>query len=318
MIREALSGLARQPAVGGVLSRTPGARDVVHRLVGGDTVEEAVDVASRWADQGYWTALEWVPESEVSTMSPEVSTMSALQGPVTSPEPFPDLVTPFPELIKAMASSVAASCELVLVPERLAASGIDSEALLAIAVQAHAAGLEITIGTSPDTSLVASLGLADRLHEVGVVARLTVPSSWRMAEDTCRERADLPIRLVKGTRTGQERQTFRQPIEIDKSFVRCAKALTRGPGLPSFSTHDERLIEMVEVAAARAGREPGDYELCFFLGRGERSAERAVREGHRVRLYIPFGPGWYGRLMAGLAEQSSSLGAAVRSLLPGA
>ena len=42
MIRGALSAVARNESLGGLLSRAPIARDVVKRVVGGETVESAL------------------------------------------------------------------------------------------------------------------------------------------------------------------------------------------------------------------------------------------------------------------------------------
>jgi proline dehydrogenase len=56
----------------------------------------------------------------------------------------------------------------------------------------------------------------------------------------------------------------------------------------------------------------------MYLGRLEGMQDRLIRNGERVRVYIPFGPAWFERLVGGLAEQRSSIGGAERSLLPGA
>ena len=296
MIREALAGVARQPGLGAVLTRTPVARGLVDRLVGGDSAESAVAVAAQWSDEGFWTALEWSGP------------------PADGPQALGDQV-------RAMAEGgVASTCELALVPERLATDDPEGDlaVLDAIRRKARAAGIDVVLGASPEAVLDRHLELAERWASMGLPVRVTIPAADRRAESICRGLGEQRARLVKGTRAGASGSGYRQPIEVDKSFIRCAKALLRDGADPSFSTHDGRLLEMLEVAAGRAGCEPGDYELAFFLGRQERTAERLMREGHRVRLYIPYGPDWYERLMGGLAEQSSSLGAAVRSLLPGA
>lgn len=310
MIREALAGLARQPGVGAVLSRTPVARDVVDRLVGGDSAESATAVAAAKSDEGYWTAMEWSGEPHLAYEELSAQVQAMAEG------------------------GVASTCELAVVPERLATGdrARDQRVLDEIRRMTFEAGIDMTLGSSPEVRLDEHLALAERWRAEGAPVRLTIPAADREAEALCRNLGDQPARLVKGTRheSAGGRAVFRQPIEVDKSFIRCAKAMLASPAassgpsassglsVPSFSTHDTRLLEMVEVAAGRCGREPGEYEFTFFLGRQEGTAQRKLREGHRVRLYIPYGPDWYERLMGGLAEQSSSVGAAVRSLLPGA
>jgi proline dehydrogenase len=104
---------------------------------------------------------------------------------------------------------------------------------------------------------------------------------------------------------------------VDKAYVRCARTLLKGSGEPSFATHDPRLIEVIEGLAARYERRPRSFEFAFYMGRLEVAQERLAASGHRVRVYVPYGPDWFARLVGGLAEQPSTIAAAVRSLLPG-
>ena len=46
--------------------------------------------------------------------------------------------------------------------------------------------------------------------------------------------------------------------------------------------------------------------------------QRLIDAGERVRVYVPFGPEWFGRLVGGLTERPGGVASAVRSLLPGA
>jgi proline dehydrogenase len=124
------------------------------------------------------------------------------------------------------------------------------------------------------------------------------------------------VRLVKGG--ARLAGSYSQPIEVDKSYVRCAKQLLRGTGPASFATHDPRLIEIVESLTIRFQRPRQSYEFAMYLGRLEGTQDRLLRDGERVRIYVPFGPAWFERLVGGLAEQRSSIGGAMRSLLPGA
>ena len=70
--------------------------------------------------------------------------------------------------------------------------------------------------------------------------------------------------------------------------------------------------------AARLHHEKGSYEFAMYYGRSSGLQQRLVDAGEAVRVYIPFGPQWFGRLVGGLAERPSGLLPAIRSLLPGA
>jgi len=44
------------------------------------------------------------------------------------------------------------------------------------------------------------------------------------------------------------------------------------------------------------------YELQMLLGVTERAADRLVRDGHRLRIYVPFGQHWYSYSVRRLQE----------------
>jgi len=61
-----------------------------------------------------------------------------------------------------------------------------------------------------------------------------------------------------------------------------------------------RLEEMLDEGDARFARlgalrglAPGDYELQMLLGVRSARGDELVRDGHRLRVYVPFGTHWY-------------------------
>ena len=95
--------------------------------------------------------------------------------------------------------------------------------------------------------------------------------------------------------------------------------LARGDAVqPSFATHDGRLIDIIQTLAGRYHRDRLQMEFALYLGRSGGTQQRLVDAGEQVRVYVPFGPQWFGRLVGGLDDRPAGLGAAVRSLLPGA
>ena len=159
---------------------------------------------------------------------------------------------------------------------------------------------------------------ADALRADGLDLGVTLPAALHRTEHDCGRFGDRRIRLVKGGHRGLGGIAFQQPAEVDKAYIRCAKALLRGSGEPSFATHDVRIVEILQTLVARVDRPRQTYEFTFFMGRQEGLQERLQSSGERVRIYVPYGPDWFERLVGGLSEQSSSLGSAIRSLLPGA
>jgi proline dehydrogenase len=305
VIRGALAAVARNESLGGILSRAPIAREVVKRVVGGDSVEVAIGVAMNLADHGFHVSLERAAPS------------------VTTAQEADEVAAEYRQLIETVAGAgLAGVGEVTVFAESL---GTFEPAELEHArarlqdIVGHAAEhkVPVMLGMGPAVDAAMTLGWADGLQADGFDVGVTVPSVLRRSEGDCARLADRRVRLVKGGHRADTGIAYGQPIEVDKSYVRCAKLLLAGPGEPSFATHDPRLIEIVESLVDRIGRSQHSYEFAFFMGRQEGEQERLLEQGERVRVYVPYGPQWFERLVGGLAEQSSTVAAALRSLLPG-
>ncbi len=129
--------------------------------------------------------------------------------------------------------------------------------------------------------------LLPRLAAFRGLAAITRSAALRQTEAECRT-SDLRVQLVTGEARRGEREFYPSSLEVDKAYVRCAKALLRSAPAPAFVTSDDRLIEILQALALRLGRTPGEYEFCLAHGRGE-NRQRALRDaGEKVRIAIAF------------------------------
>jgi proline dehydrogenase len=96
------------------------------------------------------------------------------------------------------------------------------------------------------------------------------------------------VRLVKGIYVEPESVAYQDDGEIRVSFVRALEALLGAGCYVGIATHDDVLIR--EALRLVAGH---DHEFQFLLGVRAELGNRLVREGHRVRTYVPFGQHWY-------------------------
>lgn len=302
MIREALASLARQESLGGVIARTPVARELVGRVIGGEDLDEVLPHVGELVDRGFHVALEHVVPS------------------VDSTEQAAAAVDRYHEVISAVADAgLASSVEVIVFTEALGQGLPDAEPLrdlIDVARGAARRDVSLRLGVGPLGDVAQTLGWAQQVLEQGLPLGVTLPAILRATEREAATWADRRVRLVKGAH-GDGAAAYRQPIETDKAFVREAKSLLRGTGEPSFATHDPRLIAIVESLADRFDRAPHTFEFAFYLGRQIPEQERLLESGHRVRIYVPFGHRWLERLVGGLAEQPTGIAGALRSLLPG-
>ena len=134
----------------------------------------------------------------------------------------------------------------------------------------------------------------DGLDNVGVVLQARL----RRTLDDVRSLADLRpnVRLCKGIYLEPESIAFTDFDEIRASFVRCLEALLESASYVGIATHDEFLV----AEGKRLARER--YEFQMLLGVRPRLGDSLVREGERLRIYVPFGREWYAYSLRRLQE----------------
>jgi proline dehydrogenase len=144
-------------------------------------------------------------------------------------------------------------------------------------------------------------------HEnLGVVLQ----SRLRRTLDDVRALADLrpSVRLCKGIYLEPATIAFTDYEAVRANFVRCLDALLEAGCYVGVATHDEWLIGESLAQVARRGLEPLDYELQMLLGVREERRDELVAQGHRLRVYVPFGEHWYGYSMRRLQENPAMAG----------
>src|SRR5206468_614582 len=85
-------------------------------------------------------------------------------------------------------------------------------------------------------------------------------------------------------------------------FVRCLDALLDAECQVGVATHDEWLLGESLARISRRGLRPLEYELQMLLGVREERRDELVAEGHRLRVYVPFGEHWYRYSLRRLAK----------------
>jgi proline dehydrogenase len=56
------------------------------------------------------------------------------------------------------------------------------------------------------------------------------------------------------------------------------------------------------------GLKPEEYEFQMLLGVTAAAGDRLIRDGHRLRVYVPFGKHWYSYSMRRLQENPKIAG----------
>ncbi len=116
------------------------------------------------------------------------------------------------------------------------------------------------------------------------------------------------VRLCKGIYVEPEELQFHDFEAVRASFVRALDALLDAGCYVGIATHDEWLVAEGKRLVAKWKLTREEYEFQMLLGVRERLGDELVREGHRLRIYVPFGRHWYAYSLRRLQENPKIAG----------
>ena len=144
------------------------------------------------------------------------------------------------------------------------------------------------------------------LDNVGVVLqaslRRTVDDVWSLAD------LKPSVRLCKGIYVEPPTIQFRDYEAVRASFVKALDALLQTGAYVGIATHDEYLVDEGRRLLVDHGLQRDRYEFQMLLGVRPRLGDGLVEQGHRVRIYVPFGQQWYAYSLRRLQENPKIAG----------
>ena len=115
------------------------------------------------------------------------------------------------------------------------------------------------------------------------------------------------VRLCKGAYKEPETVAFPDKKDVDANYIRCIHELVLHGNYPGIATHDEAIIKEAKRFAKANNIPPDRYEFQMLYGVRRDLQDQLVREGYRMRVYVPFGTQWYPYLMRRLAERPANV-----------
>jgi proline dehydrogenase len=126
-------------------------------------------------------------------------------------------------------------------------------------------------------------------------------------------------------RVDMEGSEYKEPSEIafprkkdvDANYIKLMRLLLPSGIYNALATHDPEMIDAAIRFAAEQGITKDKFEFQMLYGIRADLQSRLVREGYRVRVYIPYGEDWFPYFMRRLAERPANLLFFARNLLRG-
>jgi len=115
------------------------------------------------------------------------------------------------------------------------------------------------------------------------------------------------VRICKGAYKEPETVAYPEKKDVDSTYVRCMHELMLKGNYPGIATHDEAIIKEAKRFAKENDIAPNRFEFQMLYGVRRDLQDKLVREGYRMRVYVPFGTQWYPYLMRRLAERPANV-----------
>lgn len=115
------------------------------------------------------------------------------------------------------------------------------------------------------------------------------------------------IRLCKGAYKEPASIAFESKADVDANYVKLMKILMKSGTYHGLATHDENIIREAQAFATRERIAHDAFEFQMLYGIRRDLQQKLVRDGWRMRVYVPFGTEWYPYFMRRLGERPANV-----------
>jgi proline dehydrogenase len=277
-------------------------RRVARRFVAGQTLDDAVKAARAINATGITASLDLLGEN----VSDEDSARRSAQ----------DYLSVFDRIEQ---EKLEANVSLKLTQVGLdAGDAFCQELLERIAVRAAAHGNFVRVDMEGSGYTQRTIDIVRRVRSkhanVGTVLQAYLYRTEQDAQELIQ--ADCRIRLCKGAYDEPASVAFPKKRDVDANYNKLMKLLLSSGIYHGIATHDPAMIQATKNFARERNIRRDQFEFQMLYGIRTDLQKQLVREGYRVRVYIPYGTEWFPYCMRRLAERPANLTFFLRSLFP--
>jgi proline dehydrogenase len=145
--------------------------------------------------------------------------------------------------------------------------------------------------TTDDTLSIYQHLKIDGLTNTGVVIQAYLRRS--VADVLALVKSGANIRLCKGIYNELPALAYKERQEIRNNYLKLLQIIFESGCYVGIATHDDYLIDGAYTMIEKLGLKKEQYEFQMLLGVREKRRDQIVKDGHRLRVYVPFGEQWY-------------------------
>ncbi|WP_062514195.1 proline dehydrogenase family protein [Halobacillus sp. KGW1] len=131
---------------------------------------------------------------------------------------------------------------------------------------------------------------------------------YRTEEDIKALNAYSPnLRLVKGAYKESAKVAFPEKKDVDENLKNIIRIHFMNGNYTAVASHDDAIIDYTKQLVAEKKIPNDRFEFQMLYGIRVDRQEELVKEGYKVRVYVPYGNDWYGYFMRRLAERPANV-----------
>jgi proline dehydrogenase len=122
------------------------------------------------------------------------------------------------------------------------------------------------------------------------------------------------LRLVKGAYQESAGVAFPIKADVDENYKKIIKTQLLKGHYTAIATHDDKMIDYTKNLVKEHNISMESFEFQMLYGMRSTTQKELVKEGYKMRVYVPYGNDWYGYFMRRLAERPANIAFALKGM----
>lgn len=125
------------------------------------------------------------------------------------------------------------------------------------------------------------------------------------------------LRLVKGAYKESADFAFPEKKDVDENYKKLIEISLLNGNYTAIASHDDQVIEYTKQLAKKHNIPNDQFEFQMLYGMRSKTQHELVKQGYKMRVYVPYGMDWYGYFMRRMAERPQNIAFAFKGIFKG-
>lgn len=278
-------------------------RKFANRYIAGDKLEDAIATTKRLNEKGFMTTIDVLGEDVFNKEDAERAKRECL------------------EVLEAIDKHKLTANQSI----KLTSLGLKLDHDLCrtniheIAKLADSLGQFFRIDMEDSSVTTKTIDLYKEVHTKYPKSGIVIQAYLKRSMDDVTElfKVNANFRLCKGIYIEPEEIAYKERQEVRDNYLKILRHMLVNNAYVGIATHDDYLIDGAYKIIAELGKKKEEYEFQMLLGVRDNLRDRILKDGHRIRIYIPFGRDWYQYSIRRFKENPQMAGYVMKSIFTG-